>query len=430
MRTTARQHLTTISAATLFASAALLAGCNSSNKTTDVTPTHRPIDVAPATHQTTTFTGDDVLARIGDTTVTRGQLQDSLFQAFGFDMLMLLVQRNIAHDACRAQGFVVSPEDIEKEELAAVAYVAQNTPGAEGQDPAKLVEYILSQPHKPGEVSTKAEWDIVMDTNAHLRKLAEPLLKDAITPEAIQQEFDERYGAAIQVRHLAVANPQEAASIKAKLAAGADFVDLIRTYSRNPDKHEGGLVPPFTIKSQKFPEGFKRVAFALKDGEVSDPVSAEGSYHLLRVEKRIAPKAIKIEDMREPIREDLQERVIFQGVKKLRTDFGQQALAQLKVEDPTLRAEFEKRLKARDQLIRDKVKIKEEMEKQRQETPSLMTPPPGSATQPAAPAAPATKPTVDKPAIAPPPPAPAPAKAPGGATTQTSPAKPTPATQP
>ncbi len=322
---------------------------------------------------------------------------------------------------------VVSPEDITAEETTAIAILLQNAPSSEGDDPQKLIDQLLAQPKSPGEVSTRAEWDIVMDTNAHLRKLVEPLLKDAITPEAVQQEFDERYGAQIQVRHLMVSNPQEAAKYKALLASGKDFVELIRSYSKNPDKRDGGMLPPFTIKSQKFPEAFKRVAFALKDGEVSDPVVGDGSYHLIRVERRIAPKVMKIEDMRDSIKAELQEKIVVQGQKKLRNDFAFQALARLNVTDPTLKAEFDKRLKARDQLIRDKAKIKEEMEKQRQQAPVA---PPSPATSPA------TVPTPDAPAPDVLPPAPAespasaPAKAPEGATTRPSPATTTPAAQP
>lgn len=420
MRTQVRQYRTTFTTATsLMAGAALLAGCVGSNKSTgpNAGSTIQPTTETPQYPTTAPAQipgGDDVLARIGDTVVTRQQLNDPLFRAFGFDMLMLLVQRNIAHDACRAQGLVVTPEDIKREEEAAVAYLRSNTPGLEQEDTQKLIEQLLAQPKRPGEVSTRVEWDIVMETNAHLRKLAEPLLKDALTDEAVQQEFDERYGASIQVRHLVVANPQEAAMIKAKLAEGKDFVELIRTYSRNPDKHEGGLLPPFTMKSQRYGEAFKRVAFSLKDGEVSDPVAFEGSYHLLRVERRMAPKAIKFEDMRDTIREELQEKIIIQAQKKLRNDFAQAALAKVQITDPTLQEEFKKRMAARDQLIRDRQKIKEEMEKQRQLTPSLSP----SATQPAA--ASATQPAATPPAAA---------AAPAGATTQTTPAT-RPATQP
>ena len=49
---------------------------------------------------------------------------------------------------------------------------------------------------------------------------------------------------------------------------------------------------------------------ALQPGEVSDPVQAEGAYHLIKLEKRIAPKAVKFEDVKESIRKDLTERVV------------------------------------------------------------------------------------------------------------------------
>ncbi|MGN6627495.1 MAG: peptidylprolyl isomerase [Tepidisphaeraceae bacterium] len=250
-------------------------------------------------------------------------------------------------------------------------------------DREKLLDQFLAQPKAPGKMQTRTEFNIVIDTNAHLRKLAEPALKNAITDDVLHQQFDETYGASVVVRHIVVANPQEAMALRARLDAGEDFATLARRYSRNANSARvGGELPPFTINSSSFPENFKRVAFALKVGEVSDPVEADGAYHLIKLEKRNAPKAVKFEDVKESLRQDLQDKLVLEGVKQVRAKLAQQALEQLKINDPILKAEFQKRLDVRNQMIRDRDKIREEMEKERNK-PAVPVPATTPASQPA-----------------------------------------------
>ena len=63
------------------------------------------------------------------------------------------------------------------------------------------------------------------------------------------------------------------------------------------------------MNATNVPQVFKDTAFALKNGEVSDPVQADNAYHIIKVENRIAPKVVKFEDVKEtpagrPVRQD------------------------------------------------------------------------------------------------------------------------------
>ena len=85
----------------------------------------------------------------------------------------------------------------------------------------------------------------------------------------------------------------------------------------------------------------KDAAFALKPGELSDPVEAKGAYHLLKLEQRIPPKVFKFEDVKESIREELTERAVQETVKQLRQQIVQQAREKLNIEHPELQRQFE-----------------------------------------------------------------------------------------
>jgi len=372
----------------------LACGCAPKNAEPDTARTDT-ISITPSLTQasahtpTTTSALDEIVASVGSTTITRAELTKPLYDAYGFSVLMLVVQRDMARDACVQKGISVTESDIANETQWTLD---QMFPNAEAdEDKQKLLDQFLAQPKPRDQMATRAEFEIVIDTNAHLRKLAEPALHDVVTDDILRQQFDEKYGASVQVRHIVVSNPQEAIALKNRLLAGEDFADLARQFSRNADTRRlGGVLPPFTRNSLRFPENFKAVAFTLKDGEISDPVQAEGSYHVLKLERRIAPKAVKFEDVKDGLAVDLHEQVVMQGVKALRNRFAQEALANLKIADPMLSREFNERLKSRDQLIRDRQKIKEEMQKQRPATPDISAPTTAPASAPAP--APATAP--------------------------------------
>ncbi len=373
------------------------------------------------------FEGDPVIATASGTNIRESQLLEPLKEAYGFNLLMYVVQCEMAKDALRQQGIALSEADVAQERRWTLDQMFENA--KEGEDREKLLEQFLNQPKPRDQMMTPVEFDIILETNAAMRKLAEGALKTAITDEDLKMQFDERYGASVRVRHIMCANPQEVLKVERRLAAGEDFAEVASVESRNPDtKRVGGLLPPFTINDRRLPENFRRVAFALKEGEVSGQVHAEGSYHLIKLEKRIAPKAVKFEDVKDSLKEDIQNRLVMEGVKEIRNRLGQQALATLKIEDPSLQKEFEARLKARDQLIRDREKIRDEMTKQREPAAPPAVEQPTSAPAPAASTEksvddkPATQPAKKEPAAAPP--------APGGAKNTSAPTTTAPATQP
>ncbi|MDB5326265.1 MAG: foldase [Phycisphaerales bacterium] len=378
------------SLASVTLSAGLLAGCTPSKQSVDH-PTPPPFH--PTTTPATTQAMDDpVIATVGTTQIRRSELEKPMLEAYGFNMLMLLIQRDMARDACQQGGIKVSPADIKYEYNWTVDQMFPNL--QPGDDREKLLDQFLAQPKPHDQMSTRAELAIIVDTNARLRKLVEPNISKAITDQMLQDLFDEEYGAQAKVRIIVVANPQEATAVRRQLDAGDDFAAVARQVSRDPNtKRLGGELPPFTPNTTRLPDNFKKAAFALKPGEVSDPVAAAGGYYLIKLEQRIPPKAIKFQDVKGSLREDYSAKLVLEAVKGVRSKLAQQALQQLAVTEPTLKAEFDRRLAARDQLIRDREKMRDQMEKDRQKAAV-------PATAPAGPAAPAVMPATNAPTSA------------------------------
>jgi peptidyl-prolyl cis-trans isomerase C len=97
----------------------------------------------------------------------------------------------------------------------------------------------------------------------------------------------------------ALAKAQE---IRQKLVQGADFADLARTESYDVGSNSKGGDLGFLKHGQTVPS-FEDAAFALPDGELSQPVKTSYGYHLIRVEERKPTKTF--EDLRPELEKNL-----------------------------------------------------------------------------------------------------------------------------
>ena len=284
---------------------------------------------------------DAVIARVDDVTVTMGQLQGPLVEAYGLNVLLNLVQLELAKQVAANAKVTVTEADVERERKITLDRMFRDAPAV---DHDNLFEQFLQQ-----QRSSRAEFAVVMAVNAHLRKVAEPLLAGKISDDQLREAFGAMYGEKVQVRHIQGSNLQEIQEARRRVEAGESFANVAREVSRNQRTGAlGGLLPEFSMGTTDLPQALKEAAFALKPGEMSDPIEAKGAYHVLMLEQRIPPKVFKFEDVKESIREDLTERAVQETVKQLRQQIVQQAREKLVIENPALKAQFEKMTSKRD----------------------------------------------------------------------------------
>ncbi|HMB95532.1 MAG TPA: peptidyl-prolyl cis-trans isomerase, partial [Tepidisphaeraceae bacterium] len=280
-------------------------------------------------------------------------------EGYGLNVLLNIVQLDLAKQEAARAGATVSPEDINNERQMTFAKMFQD---ADKSDYEQLFTQFLQQEH-----ISRVEFDLVLATNANLRKVAEPLVKGKITDAALQEAFRQLYGETVQVRHIQLANMQEVIEAKRRLSTNEPFAQVAQEMSRNARTATlGGELPPFSRQAAGYPQAFKDAAFALKEGEVSDAVQAEGAYHLIQLEHRIAPKAVKFEDVKDSLREDLTDRLVQATIKDLRTQIAQDAIKELVIDDPTLKQQYDSKLHQSDEQIKDRNQIRQQFEKERQ----------------------------------------------------------------
>jgi parvulin-like peptidyl-prolyl isomerase len=302
---------------------------------------------------------EEIVARIGDRSITMDELNKPLIDAYGLNVLLNLVQLELARDTAERQGVIVSTNDVAIERERTLARMFKDSAP---EDYDSLLAQFMQQ-----QRISAPEFAIVLETNTYLRKIAEPRLAGKVTDENVKEAFLQTYGETVKVRHIQCANLQEIAEAQRRIAAGESFEMVARAVSRNPRTASiGGELPSFSRNTDGLPQAFKDTAFTLQPGQISDPVQAEGAYHLIMLESRVAPKAVNFDDHKELVRADLEDRLMQAAVKELRQQMGQQALQQLKIENPVLNAQFDARKQERDAAIKDREGVRAEIEKQRQ----------------------------------------------------------------
>jgi parvulin-like peptidyl-prolyl isomerase len=348
--------------------------------------------------------GSAVVAKVNGQPITMDELQRPLLEAYGLNILLYQIQLKLAQQHAKMQKIVVTPADVEAEMTRTLKGAFQDAPK---EDYPNLLQQLLGK-----QGISRAEFDIVIETRAILRKIAEPELKDAITEEKLREAFNAMYGETAVVRHVQLSTPRDAEMARARLASGETFEAIVQTMSMN-DKTRPlqGELPQFSRQMEtwgagvpgKIPNGFKDWAFDAKTkvGDVSETISADGGYHILKLERRVAPKAVKFENVREGLKADLQEKLVEQGVAQLRVNLQQMARQQMVIEDPILKKAFDARIAEQVQAAEAEKKARQDIFRNAKPTTNPLAPRPATTAAPAAtPGAPVGAPAAPAPTTA------------------------------
>ena len=174
------------------------------------------------------------------------------------------------------------------------------------------------------------------------RAFSKVAISDTITPEAIQAEYDKQVAAIpdedeIHARHILVSTEDDAKAIKAELDAGADFVELAKAKSIEPNAAQSGGDLGY-FKRGVMVKPFGDAVFAMQVGEISNPVQTQFGWHIIKVEdRRPAPKP-SLEEMTQQIGQQLyvtKYRALFDELRKAAT---------IEIPDATLAGQVDQQL--------------------------------------------------------------------------------------
>jgi parvulin-like peptidyl-prolyl isomerase len=317
---------------------------------------------------------NEVLATIRGEPITLQDVQPVLIDGYGLNVVLLIVQRNLAREEAAKQEIVVTPDDVTKEKAITLSQLKRsleasglNTPTTEPTDEdltpeqtEQMLDTVLQQQHM-----SRAEFDILMEINAYLRKIAEPTVTAEITDDSVRQHFNVLYGEKVLVRYIECGNMTEAADVRRDLAAGKSFEDVARARSRDRNTAPyGGELPPFTLQDNRFPPEFRQLVFLLQKGQISDPLQIGQYIYIAKLVDRIPPAHAKFEDYKDSVRKDLHDQAVQAAMVALRQRLAAMALNEMEIDDPLLRKQWEDRVARKDGQIKDLNEIRKRLDQE------------------------------------------------------------------
>lgn len=145
--------------------------------------------------------------------------------------------------------------------------------------------------------------------------------KAAVTDEAVQALFDEKYahsepGREYQAAHILVATEEEAKAIKAELDKGGDFAAIAKEKSEDKGTAaNGGSLGWFGVGMMVKP--FEDAVVALEKGKTSDPVKSDFGWHIIHLNDVRDAAVPKLEDVKAELEGDLRQKAVEAKVKEL-----------------------------------------------------------------------------------------------------------------
>ncbi len=219
-----------------------------------------------------------------------------------------LITQKLIMQFIRDSKIEVSQAEIEKE-LNKVREDIKSNPGLEG----KTLEQVL-ETHGSSIDNMKSDIVISLSLEKHLGKdIDDNKIKAYFGENKAAYDGSERRASHILVDTRQMKTDAELAQalekikkIKTEVDSGKDFAEVAKQYSDCPSKDKGGDLSFFKRKGQMV-EPFAAAAFALKVGQVSDPVKTPFGYHIIKVTEIKNGTAVKFDDVKQVIKQNLME---------------------------------------------------------------------------------------------------------------------------
>jgi peptidyl-prolyl cis-trans isomerase C len=177
-----------------------------------------------------------------------------------------------------------------------------------------------------------------LEEQALRREFFNQIVETEVTEEAIQAAYDELASQftpepEVRARHILVETEEEANAIRAEIEGGRDFADAAGEYGTDGTASNGGDLGFFST-GMMVPE-FEEAAFALEEGELSQPVQSQFGWHLIQLEERRVSEAPPLDQ----VRQQVAQQVLYQSYEAAIDEIKEGT--EVVIDDPELAAAVE-----------------------------------------------------------------------------------------
>jgi foldase protein PrsA len=237
------------------------------------------------------------LAYLNGEPITERALQPRLVEAAGGRVLTELVLGRLVENRLDQAGITLTDKQIEAERKLVLNSLASD----ENQSVVLLNQ--LRRQRGLGETRFQA----LLRRNAGLRQLVKDEV--SVNDAAIRKAYKRRYGPRYEGRILVRPRAQQVRRLKGKLKDGADFATLAARHSTDPSATQGGLLSPISPADATYPKIIRDTLKGLAEGAVSDVIAVEGGYAILKLERKIQARPVKLADVRDRLKRQVRRRL-------------------------------------------------------------------------------------------------------------------------
>ncbi|MEI8355122.1 MAG: peptidylprolyl isomerase [Deltaproteobacteria bacterium] len=238
-------------------------------------------------------------------------------------------------------GTVITVEDFKSEVGNLPPYLKPMAQTPDGKkellDSMIVRELVLEQARKDGVDKSKEVVNKLEDlkkrviVEAYLKKKIEQDIK--ITDADMKAFYDkniEKFKTPDQVKasHILVKSEKEAQDILAQLKKGGNFEELAKKNSTDATAAKGGDLGWFS-KGSMVPE-FEKVAFTLKEGQLSGIVKTQFGFHIIKVTGKRPAGVRPFDEVKEQIRAAIQPAKQQEFFMKIKEDLKKSAKIEIK----------------------------------------------------------------------------------------------------
>lgn len=197
-------------------------------------------------------------------------------------LLDQFIEEKLWLEAAQQAGIVVSREDIEARRRAELAEGEESS--SKPEDEAYLTEKLMVEKYLQ---KLAAEINVSED---EIKNYYEQNKREFLLPERVK------------VSQILLDNEAVAVRLQNQLKGGDEalFRRLARENSLGPEADRGGEMGIF--KLNELPKEIEKVIFSLKEGEISPVVESPYGFHIFRLDSRLEPKLLSLEEASEKIR--------------------------------------------------------------------------------------------------------------------------------
>jgi foldase protein PrsA len=221
----------------------------------------------------------------------------ALVRYYGDRALEGMIQQLLIRQEARKLGIAVEPKEADQalEDFYSGRQFRQELPLSERR--RLWTESLASRGMTEDDFKEQLEVELL------LKKLV--LRRVNVTDEQVHAEFLRRHGERLELRQIIVKTQPEADEISQQIKNGASFIELARTKSidRRTGIDGGKLPQPLARGTKDFV--YEDVAFHLAVGQVSPPFQVQDGWCILKLEGRLPPADVKLEDVKEKYRQEL-----------------------------------------------------------------------------------------------------------------------------